>query len=127
MLSSIQWIAGLLSLVSAVVFVIDVAILLPLSLVRRCRQGCGVAIFFSTYLFGAYLWLFCVGVTWEAWGGFWTLVAVLFLGVGPFFTALFAFGFTFHEWGSVAILLACYAAVFILRVVAAAILGKSDE
>lgn len=122
----VDWLVSFLALVVLVVLAIDV-VMLFLSIFRKFRKWTGAVIFYSSLALGLYLWFWCLRLTWDAWGGFWTAISVLFLGLGPFITGLLALIFHYREWGSVGVMIAAYAIVFGVRFLGALIMHSGED
>lgn len=67
---------------ASIAFLLSVFIFTPMLIFRKSRAWGGVALFFSSYLFGFCCWVFSFAVTLETLGVFWLLVGLSFLGVG---------------------------------------------
>ncbi len=87
MVQLVQW----LSLACVIVAALDILLLPWFAILRKTRHAAGVGYVLSSYVFGATVWFLCLLTVWDAWGGFWALVSVLMLGVGPLPIALLIF------------------------------------
>jgi hypothetical protein len=126
MYAIVNWFVDFLAYVVVGVLFLDILMLL-LSIFRRLRKWTGAVILYSSVALGAYLWFWSLRLTWDAWGGFWTLVSVLLLGIGPFITGLLALIFHFHEWRSVGLMVSAYAIAFGVRFLGAFIMHYGEE
>ena len=74
-------------------FLVVLFILIPLGFVRKTRGFSATTLFIASYIFGATVWLFSVGIAFALLGWFWLIVGLLLAGVGvvavAFFGALF--------------------------------------
>lgn len=76
-----------------IAFLIVLFVLIPLGLVRKTRRFAATVLFIASYIFGATVWLFSVGIAFALLGWFWLIVGLLLAGIGvvpvAFFGALF--------------------------------------
>lgn len=77
-----QHILPVLSTIGGVLLGVDLLVLLPLSLVGRARPFTGGAILFSSYVFGATLWLAGLIFTYTLWGFLAVFVGLFLMGIG---------------------------------------------
>lgn len=74
-------------------FLIVLFVLIPLGFIRKTRGFAATALLIVSYIFGATVWLFSVGIAFALLGWFWLIVGLLLAGVGvvavAFFGALF--------------------------------------
>jgi hypothetical protein len=67
---------------SICLLILDIILFLPLSLFRKTELIAGKWIFFSSYLFGVTLWIWCLILTFKIFGWFGILLGVILLGIG---------------------------------------------
>ncbi|MCP4177206.1 MAG: hypothetical protein GY756_05510 [bacterium] len=67
---------------SIVLLILDIVLFLPLSLFKNTKLVAGKWIFFSSYLFGVTLWIWCLILTYKAFGWIGILIGVILLGIG---------------------------------------------
>jgi hypothetical protein len=70
------------SLLSVIALIGNLAILLPLTFIKRFRNRAGEYILYSSFLFGFQLWLYCLVITLDTWGIIAVLIGLLIVGVG---------------------------------------------
>lgn len=73
-----------------IVLAIDVAILLPLALIRPTQGFAGMALIYTSYLFGLTLWAWSLLLTYDWWGWVGVIVGLVFAGVGVVPVAMLA-------------------------------------
>jgi len=86
-----------LSMVMAVVFVLDVLIILPLGIFRKTKALSGIGLVISSYVYGLTLWLWTLLLTYVIWGGIAVIAGLLIVGVGVVPMAMLATAFK-GEW-----------------------------
>ena len=69
-------------------------VLIVLSVIPSIRMYTGLAIYYLTFIWGVFFWLFCLFVTYQLWGFIGIFVGLAMAGVGVFFTAFLAVLFT---------------------------------
>ncbi|HJO94676.1 MAG TPA: hypothetical protein QF753_14860 [Victivallales bacterium] len=67
---------------SICLLILDIVLFLPLSLFKNTKLTAGKWIFFSSYLFGITLWIWCLILTYKAFGWVGILIGVILLGIG---------------------------------------------
>lgn len=79
------------------IFLVDVALVLPLAIFRRLRPFAGVGLQWSSLVFGLTTWLFGLIVTHELWGWMAVVIGLLMFGVGVVAMGMLASVFS-GEW-----------------------------
>ena len=72
----------ILIVVAVGLFVFNVVVCLPMALFKKTKEFSGKALFLSSYIYGALLWLACLVITFKLWGWFGIVVGLLLLGIG---------------------------------------------
>jgi hypothetical protein len=70
------------SVIAEIMFCVSLFIFTPLAIPRKTRPWAGLGIFYSSFVFGLDCWLFCFLITYVTLGAFWTVVGLLFVGLG---------------------------------------------
>lgn len=73
-----------------IVLAIDVAIFLPLALIRPTQGFAGMALIYTSYLFGLTLWAWSLLLTYDWWGWVGVVVGLVFAGIGVVPVAMLA-------------------------------------
>jgi len=80
---------GFIQVIDRWVFAI-IALLLVLSVIPKFRLFTGFGIYYLTYIWGAFFWLFCLFITYEYWGLFGIFIGIILAGIGVFLTSFLA-------------------------------------
>ena len=76
------WVMPWLSYVMWGVWTINFFLFLPLVLIKKTRQLSALVIWFSSYIYGATLWLWALLLTYTLFGMFWVIVGLFIAGIG---------------------------------------------
>jgi len=76
-----QTVLDIFSLIVAITMVLDVCLLLFL-IPKGSRRIASTGLFISSFIFGAWVWVFGLSTTYTYLGLFWTIAGLLFAGVG---------------------------------------------
>lgn len=106
--------------VCALIFWLDVLVLLPLAIFPATRIWAGVGLIWSSYAFGATAWFMGLLTTWILWGGVAVVVGLFILGVGVVPIGLLAL-LVNGEWGAFGLLLGAIVLTFATRAGGAAL------
>ena len=71
-----------LAVIGALAFFLTVLVFLPLALFRRARPYAGLAIFYTSYIFGLNLWVFSLLLSYTLWGIGAAAVGLFLMGFG---------------------------------------------
>jgi hypothetical protein len=82
----LQWLINL----TWIAFAINLVILLPLALFRKTGMFGGIAMYFSSFLFGLTLWFLGLLLTYFTWGFFGVFVGLMLGGIGVVPVAMLA-------------------------------------
>jgi uncharacterized protein YecT (DUF1311 family) len=77
---------------------VSVFILGPLGVIRRTRGFSAAGLMIASYVFGAWLWITSLLLTWALWGGIAVFIGLLVLGIGIVQVALLAALFRAQWW-----------------------------
>lgn len=69
-------------LASTLVFVFVLFVVLPLSVIRRCRGVAAISSLVASYVFGVTLWMWALLLTLALWGTWAVVVGLFLMGVG---------------------------------------------
>lgn len=95
---------------------LNICVLLPLSLIRRCRGFTGTVIFISSYIFGLITWMISLITVYLLWGAFAVILGLIFLGGGVVPLAVLAT--LFHgDWTSLGFVIGLLVLTIISRVI----------
>ena len=113
-----------INLINGIVFIL-ILLLLLLSLIPRLRVFTGISIVVATKIWSVLFWVFCLFLTYQFWGLFWTVVGVLFFGVGVFATAFLALLLS-GEWGGIVMVVLNFLIIFGVRFLGVWIMSKAQ-
>lgn len=101
-------------------------VLAPLSFLAKTRGFAAIGFLFSSYVFGAILWVSALLLAWELWGMVAVIIGILIAGVGVVPVALLAA--LFHgEWASIGDLAILLVATFGIRALSFWLAQKADR
>lgn len=110
--------------IALLVFLFDLIIVLPISFFKKAKRFSGIAISYSSYIFGLQLWLSGLMLTLQIWGIWAVIIGLLLLGIGVVPIAMIAT--LFHGmWKDFIQLVLSLILVFGARILGAHMLEKS--
>jgi len=108
------------------IFLVDVAVLLPLAIFRRLRPFAGAGLQWSSLLFGVTTWLFGLIVTHELWGWMAVVIGLLIFRVGVVAMGMVASVFS-GEWSVLFALAIMLAVTFGVRLAGLSLSASGSE
>jgi hypothetical protein len=76
--------------ISSITFVVTLLILLPLSFIQRTRGFASISLLVASFVFGLFLWVLGLILTYHLWGGLAVFLGLFLFGVGVVPVAMLA-------------------------------------